>query len=122
MLNIDNIFDTVIGNTFYQANNDMKAELLKSLIECVKRYNVMYGDGTVDMYSNEVHATLSFKEKYVVPLFGKGAKTIQGTYHGKRCKYYSIYSGDAQRLGFPAPDLIIARITGREYYLYFIAD
>lgn len=120
MITVDNLFYGILGGTFQNANPESKLAFVEYILPILRRWNIAWGDGTIDMYANNVSRINFLKEKVLLLTFGTGSKLIMGTCDKQPHVYYTLFAGDAQRFNLPSPDLIVERITGRQYYIYFL--
>lgn len=109
---------------FYEAaDNNAKLAMLEYVIPVINRWNVQWGDGTLDPFSNRIIKVGKTKEKIFLLGFGRGSKIVYGTYNKDNTVYFCISllaNFDFSLL--PDPDMIVERANGRQYYLYKLDD
>lgn len=120
----NNSLFAVLYRGYYEAAPETsRVALLEYFVPVIGRWNIQWGDGTLDPFSNQIIKFVHSNEKNFLRYFGKGAKLVYGTYSRNNGVYFSIAALANFNFGLlPSPDFIVERSNGRQYYLYRLED
>lgn len=117
------LFAALYRGYYEAANENSQVALLEYFVPVISRWNIQWGDGTLDPFSNQIIKFVRSNEKHFLKYFGTGAKLVYGTYTRNHGVYFSIAA--LANFNFdllPSPDFIVERSNGRQYYLYRLED
>lgn len=117
------LFAALYRGYYEAANENSQVALLEYFVPVISRWNIQWGDGTLDPFSNQIIKFVHSNEKHFLKYFGTGAKLVYGTYTRNHGVYFSIAA--LANFNFdllPSPDFIVERSNGRQYYLYRLED
>lgn len=120
----NNFLFAALYRGYYEAAPEAsKVALLEYFVPVISRWNIQWGDGTLDPFSNQIIKFVHSNEKHFLKYFGNGSKLVYGTYSRNNGVYFSIAA--LANFNFdllPSPDFIVERSNGRQYYLYRLED
>lgn len=121
-MELNDLFYGVLGRVFDRASEPSKLTLLKAFMSAYRHWNIDNGDGSIDMLSGQFSEWLHLKAKYVAQSFGNGSLIVYGANacDNKGHLTFNIAEDTAKNLSLPSPDIIVERVTGRQYYIYII--
>ena len=119
----NSLFAALYRGYYEAANDNSRVALLEYFVPVISRWNIQWGDGTLDPFSNQIIKFVHSNEKHFLKYFGKGTKLVYVTYSRNNGVYFSIAA--LANFNFdllPSPDIIVERSNGRQYYLYRLED
>ena len=68
------LFAALYRGYYEEANDNSKVALLEYFIPVISRWNIQWGDGTLDPFSNQIIKFVHSNEKHFLKYFGNGSK------------------------------------------------
>jgi len=119
----NSLFAALYRGYYEEANDTSRVALLEYFVPVISRWNIQWGDGTLDPFSNQIVKFVHSNEKHFLMYFGRGSRLVYGSYKKNSGVYFSIAA--LANFNFdllPSPDFIVERSNGRQYYLYRLED